>query len=261
MTRALRVADGTSISYTAIDGSEPAVVLLHGLAGSSRELLATARAIGGRRVVLIDQRGHGQSTRMPVCLERASFVADVVAVLDREELGAVDLVGHSMGAHTAMLVAADHPERVRRLVLLEGTAAGATARAVRDLSDWLADWPTMFRDEPHAREHLGDGPLAEAMLDDLESVPDGLRPRFDPAVISRIMDTLVPRRWAEWRQVIAPTLAVFAKNGMFSPEERAAFIAANPRATRVDLAEGSHEAHLDSFDEWTGALRRFIDRR
>lgn len=258
MTRVLRVADGTTISYSVVDGAEPAVVLLHGLAGSSRELLPTARRLEGRRVILIDQRGHGLSTRMPVTVERASFVTDVVAVLDREKLSVADLVGHSMGAHTAMLVAAAHPDRVRRLVLLECTADGATAQAVRDVSDWLADWPEIFFDAQHARKHVGEGNLAEAMLADLEPVDGGLRPRFDHAVMSRVMDTLVMPRWAEWHGVTAPALIAFAEHGMFSELERAAFVAANLSATRIDLAGASHDAHLDALDEWAGVLTRFI---
>lgn len=62
---------GTTIAVTALGGDGPTVVLLHGLSGSSRELLPTGRALQGYRVLLVDQPGHGRSTRRPDDLSRA----------------------------------------------------------------------------------------------------------------------------------------------------------------------------------------------
>lgn len=97
--------DGVTALYTVFDRADPAVVILHGLARSSRELLPTAQALTGRKVVLIDQRGHGSSIRVPADTSRQAFVADAVHVIETERLGVVDLVSQSTGAHTAMLVA------------------------------------------------------------------------------------------------------------------------------------------------------------
>lgn len=100
--------DGTRIAVTDLGGAGRPVVLLHGLAGSSRELLPTAFALTDSfQVLLVDQRGHGQSTRRPADLSRGAHVDDVIAVIERfEPHRRVALVGHSMGAHTAFLVAA-----------------------------------------------------------------------------------------------------------------------------------------------------------
>ncbi|MGO3148412.1 alpha/beta fold hydrolase [Glutamicibacter ardleyensis] len=54
------------------------MVLLHGLSGSSRELMLTGRALQECRVLLVDQRGHGRSMRRSDDLSRAAFVGDVV---------------------------------------------------------------------------------------------------------------------------------------------------------------------------------------
>lgn len=51
--RSIRTADGVDISYVVINGIEPAVVILHGLAGSGQEFLSTARALPGRKVILV----------------------------------------------------------------------------------------------------------------------------------------------------------------------------------------------------------------
>ncbi|WAC51861.1 alpha/beta fold hydrolase [Frigoribacterium sp. SL97] len=84
------VDDGVTIAYTVFDGVEPAVVLLHGLAGSSREFVRTAEGLAGRRVILIDQRGHGHSTTKPADTSREAYVFDVVTVISKETSGPVD---------------------------------------------------------------------------------------------------------------------------------------------------------------------------
>lgn len=106
MDRTVLRPDGVWIAVTDLGGDGPTVVLLHGLAGSSRELLPTAHALPGYRVLLVDQRGHGASTRLPDDLSRDAFVGDVVAVIEELVPGRrATLVGQSMGAHTAFLVA------------------------------------------------------------------------------------------------------------------------------------------------------------
>ena len=88
---------GVSIAVNDLGGDGPVVMLLHGLAGSSRELLPTAYALRGYRVLLVDQRGHGASTRLPDDLSRGAFVGDVVTAIEELVPGRrATLVGQSM---------------------------------------------------------------------------------------------------------------------------------------------------------------------
>lgn len=149
--------DGTKITYTVNAGDGPPVVLLHGLAGSSRELVPTALALADRRVVLVDQRGHGLSSTYPRDTSREAFVSDVVRVITAETSEPVTLVGHSMGAHTAMLVAAARPDLVRQLVMLEGNQGGGSAEDHAALGDFFRSWDAPFpsRREPPLRWATG----------------------------------------------------------------------------------------------------------
>jgi pimeloyl-ACP methyl ester carboxylesterase len=253
------VADGTTVSYAVVDGVEPTVVILHGLAGSGREFERTASGLVGRRVILIDQRGHGHSTRHPRDTSRDAFVSDAVAVIAAESAHAVDLVGQSMGAHTAMMLAAAHPRLVRRLVLLECDAGSGTPEEHTALGDYFRSWPVPFPDRAAAAEALGPGPLAKAWVADLEQRADGLYPRFDADVMVAAITEVATPRWTDWEQVAAPTLVIYAENGMFTEEQKAAYVARGGNATRTDLAGASHDAHLDAFDEWIAALTSFLD--
>jgi pimeloyl-ACP methyl ester carboxylesterase len=199
-----------TIAVTDLGGHGPTVILLHGLAGSSRELLPTAQRLGGRfRVVLVDQRGHGRSTRRPADVSREAFVDDVVAVI--EQLvpgGSVRLVGPSMGAHTAFLTACRRPGLVDQLVMLEAHVDGSNRpQEAQELGEFFASWPAPFADAAEARRFLGDTPLATAWIDDLEATPDGLRPRFDPDIMQATIAAVHAPRWSEWESLATPTVA------------------------------------------------------
>jgi pimeloyl-ACP methyl ester carboxylesterase len=258
--REITATDGTTVSYLVFDGEAPAAVILHGLAGSSREFLPTAQSLRDRKVVVVDQRGHGHSTRIPVDTTRAAFVDDVARIIEAERIGPVDLVGQSMGAHTAMLVAACYPELVRRLVLLEGNEGGGSEADSAALGDYFRGWPVPFVSRADAVIALGDGSLARAWIADLETRADGLYPRFDAEVMAAISSGMVAPRWQEWETVTAPTLVLYAENGMFTEDQKSRFVSGRPGVTRVDLAGASHDAHLDAFESWITAIRGFLDR-
>ncbi|MDQ0921575.1 pimeloyl-ACP methyl ester carboxylesterase [Pseudarthrobacter sp. W1I19] len=254
----LDVGSGVQINYFDTGGQGPPVVILHGLAGGAKEFFPTARALTGFRTILLELRGHGRSTTRPVDLSRDVFVADVAHVIETAAAAPVALVGQSLGGHTAMLVAAKRPDLVSRLVLLESGAGGSSQVENMQLGEFFRSWPVPFSSRTAAREFLGAGPLAEAWADDLKETAAGYWPRFHPDVMAGTMDGLIQPRWQEWQAVSAPTLVIYGENGMFSEEEKAAFVSSRPGTLRVDLPAASHDGHLDAFEPWIAALRTFL---
>lgn len=100
----------------------PTIVVLHGFLEQSAAWDAVAKRLAPRHVVAPDHRGHGLSDHVGEggFYHFWDYVADVDAVIDEVSDGPVDLVGHSMGGSIATLVAACVPEKIRRLVLVEG---------------------------------------------------------------------------------------------------------------------------------------------
>ncbi|WP_406517464.1 alpha/beta fold hydrolase [Streptomyces sp. NBC_00134] len=95
----------------------PPLVLLHALGEDATDWEAVVPALARRRRVYApDLRGHGRSD-WPGDYSLELMQADVLRFLDALGLGSVDLIGHSMGGIVAYLLAEDHPQRVRRLVL------------------------------------------------------------------------------------------------------------------------------------------------
>ena len=155
--------DGTSLAGVQFSGGgEPAlcpVVLVHGLAGYAGEWRQTAAAIGGdRRVFAPDQRGHGRSERRPSDVSPQAFTADLSAWFSALRLEPAVVVGQSMGGLTALLFAADRPELVRGLVLVEATPDGdpeGAADVAQKVGGWLRSWPVPFPTRTAAVEFFG----------------------------------------------------------------------------------------------------------
>ena len=103
-------------------GEGTAVVLLHGLTATKRYVVmgSTSLQRSGHRVIAYDARGHGGSDPAPSpdAYEYADLAEDLAGVLDDHGLDRAVLVGASMGAHTALRVALEHPERVAGLVVV-----------------------------------------------------------------------------------------------------------------------------------------------
>jgi pimeloyl-ACP methyl ester carboxylesterase len=114
-------ADGTVLAGEDSGDGTP-VVGLHGLTASRRYVVMGSRALerSGHRVVLYDARGHGASRPAPdpESYTYEDLAADLGAVLDDRGIDRGVLAGASMGAHTILRFALDHPERVAGLVVI-----------------------------------------------------------------------------------------------------------------------------------------------
>jgi pimeloyl-ACP methyl ester carboxylesterase len=106
------------------EGQGEPIVLVHGF-GSSTEVnwvqpswLTTLKG-AGRRVIALDNRGHGQSTKLfdPAEYHTTKMAEDVRALLDYLGVPRADVMGYSMGARIAAFLALEHPARLRSMVL------------------------------------------------------------------------------------------------------------------------------------------------
>jgi pimeloyl-ACP methyl ester carboxylesterase len=111
------------IAYLDEGAGEP-VVLIHGFASNKETnwvhpgwVATLTRA--GRRVIALDDRGHGESTKLydPAAYHSERMAGDVLALLDHLGIATADLMGYSMGARIAAFYAVRHPRRVRSVIL------------------------------------------------------------------------------------------------------------------------------------------------
>ncbi|WP_159349468.1 alpha/beta fold hydrolase [Roseomonas harenae] len=114
--------------YYEVHGSGPPLVLASGLGGTSSWWAPqVARYAQEFTTLIFDQRGTGQSSRVPVAsVEQMS--ADLVAILDAAGLDRVHLLGHSTGGAIGTATALDHPSRIASLMIYASTTCGDAYR-------------------------------------------------------------------------------------------------------------------------------------
>jgi pimeloyl-ACP methyl ester carboxylesterase len=100
-------------------GDGTPVVLLHGLTATHRYVVMGSRALerSGHRVIAYDARGHGRSDPAEP-YDYPALATDLERVLDERGIDRAVLAGASMGAHTLLRFALDHPERAQALVVI-----------------------------------------------------------------------------------------------------------------------------------------------
>lgn len=133
---------GVSLAVEDVGGGIP-VVLLHGLTATRRYVVMGSRALerSEHRVISYDARGHGRSSPapQPSAYRYDNLGRDLLAVLDELELDRAVFAGASMGAHTALWLALEHPERAAGLVVI---TPGYDPQAVED-PERLARWDAL----------------------------------------------------------------------------------------------------------------------
>jgi len=115
--------NGVDIAFLDEGEGDP-IVLVHGFA-STKEVNwvnpSWTRTLtrAGRRVIALDNRGHGQSGKLyeSDAYHTERMAEDVVALLDHLKLPRADIMGYSMGARITAFVALKHPARVRSAIL------------------------------------------------------------------------------------------------------------------------------------------------
>jgi pimeloyl-ACP methyl ester carboxylesterase len=115
--------DGVDIAFLD-EGEGPPIVLVHGFASTAQVNWRHPGWVGtltaaGRRVIALDNRGHGGSSKLydPAAYHSAEMAEDVRALLDHLDLERADVMGYSMGGRIAAFFALAHPQRLRRMVL------------------------------------------------------------------------------------------------------------------------------------------------
>jgi pimeloyl-ACP methyl ester carboxylesterase len=175
-------------------------VLVHGLSGNSRWWLRVLGHLPPELgVIALDVRGRGLSADAPPPYDLATIAADIERSLDSLGVGKAVVAGYSMGAWIAALFAVHHPERVERVVLVDGglplpRSPGADPERVIQavVGPSLARFEMRFdteeaffdywRSHPALAGHWEEA-MRPALSFELERVGDQLRIRANPEAI------------------------------------------------------------------------------
>lgn len=256
-----RVAgDGIELAFAYWPGRGAPVVALHGLTASWVSFMGVAERLGGRRPLFaLDLRGRGDSDKPGGPYGMAQHASDVAAAMHALGLGASVIVGHSMGAFVATALAAQYPERVAGLVLVDGGYAPAMSAPnsqqgmdaalalrigqLRQTYPSRAAYRAFWRAQPHFPQAEWN-PWIEAFLDyEVGGEPPELRPKAaEAAVVADLMEGLQSEQIAaRLRSLRVPVLMLRAPAG-FMPGQPPLFPDAMIEPMRALVAD--MEEHL-----------------
>ncbi len=119
----------------------PPVVLIHGYTDNARDWVPLVPYLSkGLRLILVDLRGHGQSSKPECCYSRLDFAYDIKLMMDALGIKRADIVGHSLGSIIAQTFAEYWPERTSHAVLIASTGGRPPNTSAKpDQFDFAAD--------------------------------------------------------------------------------------------------------------------------
>jgi pimeloyl-ACP methyl ester carboxylesterase len=227
-----------SVSTFGPESGTPAILAVHGITANGRCWDTVARHLPDRRIIAPDLRGRGRSNGMPGPYGLRRHAADLAELLDADGGGARVAIGHSMGAFVVVVLAAERPDLVERLVLVDGgfplelppgtssvdeldpgvllgPAAARLAMEFANLEAYLDFWrehPSFARDMTPAVEAYA--------LYDLEGEPPHLRPS---TLAAAMMEDVVEQYGPDWyidalRRLRMPVTVLRAPRGLMDAE-------------------------------------------
>jgi pimeloyl-ACP methyl ester carboxylesterase len=136
--------DGVTLAYLDVGApGAPPMVLIHGYTDSARDWAPIEPFLANKfRLIIVDLRGHGASSKPDCCYTRFDFAYDIKLLLDALHIEAADIVGHSLGSLVAQTFAELWPASTQRLVLISstGTSFGPDVASTETrLPSWLED--------------------------------------------------------------------------------------------------------------------------
>lgn len=154
------------------------VILLHGFGGDLDNWLFNIDALAETATVYaLDLPGHGQSAKKLDDPGLAALATAVAEFMDRLGISGAHLVGHSMGAATAMQMALDHPSRVRSLTLIASAGLGPEIGgyvdayvAAQGRKDLKAALEQLFADRSLVSRQMVDDVLKYKRLDGVDGI-------------------------------------------------------------------------------------------
>jgi pimeloyl-ACP methyl ester carboxylesterase len=252
-----------TLHYTRTGGDKPPIVLAHGFSDDGLCWTPVAKLLeADYDVVMVDARGHGRSDAPKRGYGSVEHAGDVAGVIKGLGLQRSAILGHSMGAVTALALAGLYPDLPRAILLedpppwwmtpADGRPSGRRPR----FGDWILDLKRKTREEMIAQCHAQSpawsedelGPWADAKL------------RLSVHVLNR--GKPAPIEWpATIQRITCPVLLITAdtdKGAIVSPEAATIFKTLVPQAQVVHIAGAGHNIRREQFARYVEIIKAFL---
>ncbi len=255
---------GLRLHYTRTGGDKPQIVLVHGFSDDGLCWTPVAETLeGDYDVIMVDARGHGRSEGPERGYGPEDMAGDLAGVIDKLGLHRPTLLGHSMGAATALMLAGTRPALVRA-ILLEDPPTWWVASSVPDsgaegsamMRAWMIELKRKTREELIAEQRTASprwseaelGPWADAKL------------RFSFHALNGLGPGTVDWQ-ATLRGITCPALLIRADpalEAIVSEEDAAAMRTLVPQLRVAHISGAGHSIRREQFARYMDIVRTFL---
>lgn len=204
-------ANGVDYYYEITGTGEP-LLMLHGGLGSSDMFAPVLPAFSEhRQVITVDLYGHGRTALGSQPMDLRDMADDIAAVLQQLGVKQADVLGYSLGGGVAFRLAVQHPEVVRRLVLVSvGFSDAGFYPEIRAQQNAInAGLAEQFKDTPMYKSYVAIAPRPGDFPKLLQAIGDLMRRHYDYS--------------EDAKKLSVPTMLVFADGDMYRPEHEVEF--------------------------------------
>jgi pimeloyl-ACP methyl ester carboxylesterase len=198
--------NGLSMYYEEHGAGDPLVLLHGGIAGGEIFAGIAPRLAEGRRVIVPDLQGHGRTAEIDRPLRPEDLADDVAALIAQLGLERADVMGYSLGGAVTWRLAIQHPDRVRRIVVISTACRrdGSFPEVVAAFDAFSAEMAPMIQPSPAGQHYANVAPRPEDWELHVARTAELLKVDFD---------------WTEEvAQIAAPTMLVFADADSVMPD-------------------------------------------
>lgn len=256
------------------------LVIVHGLYGSSDNWLTVGKKLASRfKVYMIDQRNHGRSPKSQD-LGYEVMKNDLADFFDQHSIEKAILLGHSMGGKTAMSFAADYPERIEKLIIVD--IAPKDYFLLNDESQYFLhrnilqamlsiDFTRMEsrKDVEHyLLEHIDNTSIVQFLLKNVHRKKDGrFEWRLNVQVLFDNLDEIISgvnERWFDDRLPIFNYPVLFIKgekSNYILPEDYSSIRRIYPHALINVIPDAGHWLHAEQPQLFMEVLDQFLEQK
>ena len=256
--------DGVKIQLAIWGGDGKQILCVHGITANCRFWDCLASALAPRhRVIAIDLRGRGLSDKPPTGYSIRHHCKDILALMKDQNLERPVLMGHSLGAFISLVFAARYPQKIDRLILVDGGGKLSETQMAKVFAGIKPSLDRLGQTFPSLRTYLSQMKQAPYLQPwnsymktyfryEVEEAEGGVRSRVHPKHIEEEAKNLGKVDSREfYKKIKAPTLILRATKGMLAkddlllPEDVVDRMVRDiPNAKRVDLKGTNHYSIL-----------------
>ena len=239
-----------NISYQ-VAGEGDVVLLLHGWGGEAASFQPVFEWLAqSHRVYALDLPGFGKSQIPPTAWDTSDYATFVTVFLEKFDIPKVHLIGHSFGGRISIIISAEHPEKVDKLILIDSAGIKPCRTAKYYLRVGVAKIGKLIRRCGKYGVLVANAMSARAGSKDYQNAGD-MRATL-VKVVNQDLRALLPR-------ITASTLLIWGEDDKDTPVSFGKIMEKEiPDAGLIVLKEAGHFSYLDRFPQFCRIVASFL---